>query len=395
MKKIKYLIILIIPLLSGCYNYRELDEIAITTAISIDYADNNYHVIAEVINPTKQQDASSANNSPFINYFATGSSLQEAFRNIVLDSPRQLYAPQLEMIIISEEVASNHLGEVLEFFSREPESRTEVKFLIARGEDSTKAITLQTLLTNLSSANTIESLIIQSDVLGLTTICTINDLLNMYLDPTLEIKLPGIIIYGDIEEGDEKENITTSVPKASSKIGSTAIFKDKKFLGYLEDNDSKMLNLITNDLKGTILNYDYQDSNVVLELYRINTDIKANIKDNEIDITIKGYSRIKEVNSNVNIKNKKEIENINNLLNNNLEKDISKSFNNIRDKYNTDVFNFRQIYYRENPNYYKENYRDKWYEEVFKDLKLNVKSDIKIYEKGNTLGGIEYESKNK
>lgn len=394
MKKIKYLILLI-PLLSGCYNYRELDDIAITTAISIDYIDNNYNVIAEVINPTKQQDASSANNSPFINYSASGSSLQEAFRNIVLESPRQLYAPQLELIVISEEVATNHLGEVLEFFSREPESRTEVKFLIARGEDSTKVITLQTLLTGLSSSNITKSLELQKNVLSLTTICTINDLLNMYLDPTLEIKLPTITIYGNEEKGSEKENVTTSVPKASSKISSTAIFKDKVFLDYLDNKDSTMLNLITNELQGTILNYNYQDSNVILELYRINTGTEVNVKDNKVTLNIKGYARIKEVNSNINIKDKKEIENINILLNSNIEKDVLNTFNNIRDKYNTDVFNFRQLYYKTDPTYYKENYKDNWYEQVFKDLTLEVKSSIKIYEKGNTLGGIEYESKNK
>ena len=57
MKKIKYYsLILLIPLLTGCYNYRELNELAITTSVSIDYSDNNFNVIAEVVNPTKQQD---------------------------------------------------------------------------------------------------------------------------------------------------------------------------------------------------------------------------------------------------------------------------------------------------------------------------------------------------
>ena len=126
MKKIKYLILLL-PLLSGCYNYRELNELGITTAISIDYKDNNFFVIAEVVNPIKQQDASSSNNSPFINYSSSASTLQDAFRNVVLESPRQLYAAQLEIIVLSEEVVSNHLEEVLEYFSRDPETRTETK----------------------------------------------------------------------------------------------------------------------------------------------------------------------------------------------------------------------------------------------------------------------------
>lgn len=162
MKKIKYLsILLIIPLLSGCYNYRELNELAITTALSIDYSDNNFNIIVEVINPTKQQDAVSANNSPFVNYYSSAPTLQDALRNVVIDSPRQLYAAQLELIILSEEAATNHMSEILEYFSREPESRTEVKFVIARDDDSTKAVTIQTLLTNFSSSNIKQSLELQ------------------------------------------------------------------------------------------------------------------------------------------------------------------------------------------------------------------------------------------
>ena len=244
MKRFKFLILLL-PLLSGCYNYRELNELGITTAVSIDYKDNNFYVIAEVINPIKQQDASSSNNSPFINYNSSSSSLQDAFRKVVLESPRQLYAAQLEIIVLSEEVVNNHLEEVLEYFARDPESRTEIKIIVAKTEDSTKAITLQTLLTSLSSSNIIKSLDLQSKVLGMAYPVTLNELLNMYIDPYLEVVLPSMTLYGNYEIGDEKENITTSSPKAIVKIDGSTITKDNKILGYLDLEESKILNLIS------------------------------------------------------------------------------------------------------------------------------------------------------
>ena len=395
MKKIKYLsILLIIPLLSGCYNYRELNELAITTALSIDYSNNNFNVIVEVVNPTKQQDAVSANNSPFVNYYSSAPTLQEAFRNVVIDSPRQLYAAQLELIILSEEAATNHMSEILEYFSREPESRTEVKFVIARGDESTKAVTIQTLLTSFSSSNIKQSLELQQKVLGLTPVYTLNELLNMYLDPTLEINLPSIIVYGDTEEGDEKENITTSTPKALTKVGSTAIFRDKDFLGYLTEEESKVHSMITGNTKESIINLDYEDDYSVFELYKIESDISPNIKDNKITLNISGKARIKEFHSNANITKAKEIDKLNKILNKHIEDAVKDNFNKIRKEYNTDIFGFRQSFYRENPDYYNTHYRDNWYESVFSKLSLEVKANIKLYEKGNTLGGIEYESKN-
>lgn len=393
MKKIKFLILLL-PLLSGCYNYRELNELGITTAVSIDYKDNNFYVIAEVINPIKQQDASSSNNSPFVNYNSSSSSLQDAFRKVVLESPRQLYAAQLEIIVLSEEVVNNHLEEVLEYFARDPETRTEIKIIVAKTEDSTKAITLQTLLTSLSSSNIIKSLDLQSKVLGMAYPVTLNELLNMYIDPYLEVVLPSMTLYGNYEIGDEKENITTSSPKAIVKIDGSTITKDNKILGYLDLEESKILNLINGKLKETIIKMNYYDGYIIFEPNRIKVSRELDIKNNIIKINISGYSKTKEIQSNINAKDPKEIEKLNKALNMELEKKITDTFNSIREKYSTDVFGFQELYYRTDYKYFKENCTN-WYEDIYPKIKLEVKANVRLYEKGSTLGGLRYERKNK
>lgn len=393
MKRIKFLILLL-PLLSGCYNYRELNELGITTAVSIDHKDNNFYVIAEVINPIKQQDASSSNNSPFINYNSSSSSLQDAFRKVVLESPRQLYAAQLEIIVLSEEVVNNHLEEVLEYFARDPEARTEIKIIVAKTEDSTKAITLQTLLTSLSSSNIIKSLDLQSKVLGMSYPVTLNELLNMYIDPYLEVVLPSITLYGNYEIGDEKENITTSSPKAIVKIDGSTITKDNKILGYLDLEEAKILNLINGKLKETIIKMNYYDGYIIFEPNRIKVSRELDIKNNIIKINISGYSKTKEIQSNINLKDPKEVEKLNKALNMELEKKITDTFNSIREKYDTDVFGFQELYYRTNYKYFKENCTN-WYEDIYPKIKLEVKANVRLYEKGSTLGGLRYERKNK
>ena len=393
MKRIKFLILLL-PLLSGCYNYRELNDLGITTAVSIDYKDNNFYVIAEVINPIKQQDASSSNNSPFVNYNSSSSSLQDAFRKVVLESPRQLYAAQLEIIVLSEEVVNNHLEEVLEYFARDPEARTEIKIIVAKTADSTKAITLQTLLTSLSSSNIINSLDLQSKVLGMAYPVTLNELLNMYIDPYLEVVLPSMTLYGNYEIGDEKENITTSSPKAIVKIDGSTITKDNKILGYLDLEESKILNLINGKLKETIIKMNYYDGYIIFEPNRIKVSRELDIKNNIIKINISGYSKTKEIQSNINLKDPKEVKKLNKALNMELEKKITDTFNSIREKYGTDVFGFQELYYRTNYKYFKENCTN-WYEDIYPKIKLEVKANVRLYEKGSTLGGLRYERKNK
>ena len=55
MKKKLFLIIFIF-LLTGCYNYKELNKIAIVSSISIDKKDNEYLVGAQVMNIKTKDD---------------------------------------------------------------------------------------------------------------------------------------------------------------------------------------------------------------------------------------------------------------------------------------------------------------------------------------------------
>lgn len=397
MNKLKYLILLIVPIiLSGCYNYRELNDLAITTAISIDYdkEEENFKIIAQVINPIKEQDATSSGEPSFINYDSTAKTIQEAFRLVILDSPKQLYGSQVQILILGENILDEHLPDVIDFFTREPELRSEFKVIIARGEESLDSISIQTLLNNLSSSNILDSLETQSEKLGLASISTLNEVTNMYLNPYLEIVLPSMTVEGSIDKGESKENLTTTSNNTTTKISTNAVFKDNKFLGYLTEEQSKMLNIIRGDVTDTIISMDIDDGYIVFEPNKLKTSPKVTSKENKVEITIEGLAKIKEVTGKVDLTSPKEIKSLQNSLNKYLEELVSKTFEEIRDKYNTDAFKFRDLYYKEDPKYFKENDNDNWYEETFQQLQLEVKSKIKLYEKGNTLGGIEYEREN-
>ena len=55
MKKIRLLLITILIFIStGCYNYRKLTKLAITSAIGINKTDDGYELIIQVINTQKQ-----------------------------------------------------------------------------------------------------------------------------------------------------------------------------------------------------------------------------------------------------------------------------------------------------------------------------------------------------
>ena len=397
MNKLKNIVILLVPLLlTGCYNYQELNDLAITTGVSIDYdkETEEFIVIAQVINPVKEQDAKSSNETSFINYESKGKSLREAIRTIVLDSPKRLYGSQLQILILSENVLYEKLPDVIDFFIREPELRPEFKIIIAQDKKALEGISIQTLLDDLSSSNILSSLETQSERIGITTVVSLNELTNMYLNPYLEIVLPSMIVKGNIEEGINKENLSTTKDETTIEIETTGVFKNNKFLGYLTEKESKTLNLIWGDIKNTIINMDIEDGFVVFEPNNIKAEVTAIPKENKVKMTISGLAKVKEITGLMDLNDTKEVQKLQKDFNKLTEDMVLETFNSIREKYNTDVFKFRDLYYKTDHKYFKNN-QTNWYEEVFPNLTLEVTSEIELYEKGNTLGGTKYERKNK
>ena len=215
----------------------------------------------------------------------------------------------------------------------------------------------------------------------------------MYLNPYLEIVLPSMIVVGDLEKGSEKENLSSTNSETSVEISTTGVFKDNKFLGYLTLEESKTLNLIRGDIKNTIINMNINDGFIVFEPNRIKVETEANVRDNTVNITAKGYAKVKEITGMADLTSSEEVKKLEKEFNKLTEEMVIKTFESIREKYNTDVFKFRDLYYKTDPKYFKENYNN-WYEDIFPNLKLEVKSEIKLYEKGNTLGGTKYEREN-
>lgn len=391
----KYLLLITLLLITGCTNYKELNNIAITTAISIDYniETKEYTLITQVVNSVNKKDTSTSNEPAFINFTTTSNSLSEAIAKITLESPKKLYTSQTQIIILSKEVIENKLDEVLDYLIRNPEIRGETLILLAPNKEDLKGITIQTLLDNLSSSNIVSSLK-ESEKEGYTTLITLNNLADMYLNHYKEIILPTLYVEGNINMADEEENKTTTNYKGTVKIGTLALFKGTTLTTYTNIEETKYLNIIRNKLKNTNITMPYKEGYIVFDLYDISSNNTPDIKNNEITLTIKGKAKTYEIITSTDIESTKEVQKIKKVFNKYIENNISDVFIKIRNNYNTDIFNFRDTYYKDNPKYLKKYYNN-WYQETFSNLKLKINSKIELYEKGKIKEEIKYAKENR
>ena len=197
---------------------------------------------------------------------------------------------------------------------------------------------------------------------------------------------------GNIDEGDEDENIDESMVDTSVVLGPLAIFKENKLIGYLSEEESLAYNIIRDNITNALITNKYGDDKyIVNEIIKSKTGLEVDAKNSKITITIKGNAAIKEVNyNNINLKDEKKVKKIEDDLNKEVEKLVKSSIKNITKKYNSDIFGFENLFYKEDYQYYKK-IKDEWNDKIFQNLKIEVDSKFEIVEQGNVLGGIKDE----
>ena len=384
MKKLDMIIIMLFSL-TGCYNYRELNDLGIVSGISIAKVDEGYELTVEVVNTKKETDASTGNETAFVIYKNTSDSLQEGFRRLINEAPKKMYGAQIELLILDESLAREDLKNIVDFLSRDPEVRSEFYVVISKNDEALKIISP---LVNLSSKNIVNSLKSTNTYMGFVNLVTYHELLSNFINPHIEIALPSIEMVGNEEVGENTENIETTTSEANNIISNMTVFKDGKMLGYLTEEESLGYNIIMNNSKTVLIRNEYDNGDFIInEIIDSSTEVLPNIKDKEITINIKGGASIAEVNYDINLESDKDIKKIEKKFNNNIEKLVLNTIDSTNNKYNSDIYGFRDLFYKSNPKKYKKLIKE-LEDDFLNELNIKVKSNIKIIEKGNLNGGI-------
>ncbi len=124
-------------LVSGCWDKRELNEVAVVIGVGVDLAPNGeFEVTAQVIKPTTQGANSGGGGSelPTWSISASGKTYTDAVSELNRISPRRLYWPHLQIVIFGQELAKSGIAPVLTWFERDRDSRSGTFVVVTRGK---------------------------------------------------------------------------------------------------------------------------------------------------------------------------------------------------------------------------------------------------------------------
>ncbi len=245
-------IILVMFVLSGMKNARQLNDLAIVSAIGVDINEKGEYIItSQVLNPKKENSSGSGSSSSkesadIVVYNSTSTTVQNAIRNIVEESPRKLYLAHMDLLLISEKVARQaNILDTLDFFIRNNEGSNDFMLVITKGTNPQKVLEILTPLETNPAKNIKDSITATNEYKGICTDKTLSENMSMFLKDGQGAVLTSIEVdYGNEETEnskvlEEENNKTKNDNNTEEKNPKDELNSEKKISTEIEENKSQ------------------------------------------------------------------------------------------------------------------------------------------------------------
>lgn len=385
MKKIKLLIFLFIPLLlTGCGNYRELNDLAITTGIAFDIKDNIYTVSYMIANSNKAETNDKSSEAKITVYEGSGNTISSAYMDLNNKNPKIPYISHLEVVVISEDLAKQGIIEALDFLMRNPESRKEFYIVISKGSDAGTVLKTLAPLESFPSQNIAELIKSNTEDQSTIIIQKYSELINKIIDVGIEASINGIEIEGNKEEGQKQESLEQSTPSATMKIDTLGLFKQDKLIGWANYEETVGINIINNDTGSILLEAKCNDKYMTSTLKEVKTtpEITFDGDTPKIKLKIKAAGSILEMQCQKNLEDVNVMKELETAFNEKLKSIIQSSLNLAQKEYKTDIFGFGNYIYKNNLKKWKKIEND-WNDKIFPEIEVDIDININLSNKGS------------
>lgn len=365
-----YLIVFTNLLLSGCFNYRDIDKVLFVTSVIVDIDNAKMPVVyVEAFKPTRGGKGESGKGER-ITFKGSGKTLFEVVRNLNLSSSYKLNYTQNRGIVFTEKAAQTCLSDFIDFFDRDQELVVRADLTVFKG-DPEKLINIK-IKSQEYIGLFIHDLIYNISSSSRGIIFSLNDFLNKSYTKNNTTMLTMIALNED---------------KADPKIelSNGAIIKDFKMVDTLDIKQAEGYNFLINNIRGGTLevaNPSVNEKFVTLEILKSKTDTKISYNGDLINVKKIVYAK-----TSVGETQEKFLFNKESLkqLEKNAESNIKIACNRIFEEYknkNLDIFNISDDFNRKYP---KEKVED-----VLAKSQLELEVHVSVEGSSDTTDFIPY-----
>ena len=371
-KKI-FILILVILLLTGCSDYRELTDMAIISNLGIDKVDEEFHITVQILNSkSNSNDDSKKNSSEVILYNSKGKTIHEALRNTSLESPKKLYVGHLESIIISERIAKSNISELFDFILRDPEITKDANILMIKDASINEVMSIITPLESIPAESIKSSIEVASKIQGSVNNIPFDEFAATIIETGIDPVIPLITI-----KENKSDNKEVNPEKRIVMSKELAMFSREKFVGYLNRDAAFGYNIALNNVN--------KNNYASIELVNNNSKLSYDVSKNTLSIKSTIVGSLSELNCNYNIKKESDVKKLEKKLEKRIEDMLNETIEYAKKYYKSDFLGIERYVLK---NDYK-HYKGKNYNDLRKNINSNIEVKVKFIQKGSIKKGDE------
>ncbi|HBW35227.1 Ger(x)C family spore germination protein [Desulfosporosinus sp. BICA1-9] len=362
--------ILLLAMLTGCWNRRELTALSIVQAMGIDRTENNeISLTFQLLLPGELKVKGGGGKGVSI-VTSTGETLFDALRNAALESDRKLYGGHIKVVVIGEEAAKAGIIPLLDFARRDHEWRELPYFFIARGGTAKDIIKGEHEQEKIP-AKAMESLAKATKATSKLPKVNLHEVLKTLSSKTTDMIAPGIQVI---------EKKIDNKTKKIIELDETAIFKKDKLVGWFDWTETRGLLWILGEVKSGIIVVESpkdEKKKVSLEILRASSKVKPEITDGKLMITVevKEEGNLGEQMSQVYLTKPDTFKELEEKQAAAIEDEINSALRKAQ-AWGVDIFQFGEAFHRKFPKEWPE-LKENWDEE-FKKLEVTVEVDANL-----------------
>lgn len=283
MKKL-ILILCVLIMCTGCWNYKELTELGIVSAMAISRKDDKYVIDIQLVNIVEAGDQGIP-ESPVTVMSGSGDTIADAIRSINMEVSKVFFSSNMEYMIIDKSVMDENLEEVLDFLARD--TKLSLNFLIATStQDEPKDVLSALSQFNLNPASNVSELIRRSEGrYGASTTITFKEYLAKHLANGVTPVIPNIHLVGKKSEAEDNETLKESDSNDYVEILNLVSFDQEGNLIELDTDESFGYNFLNNHIQNGAISSKCGEDYFTIQTLKSKIGF-GELKDNKLSVEI-------------------------------------------------------------------------------------------------------------
>ena len=359
----------------GCWDRREVVDLATVMGMAVDRAEEGgYRLSVQVVISGQFGGAgqsggggSKGGTKPVYVLSQKGSDLMDAYRRLQERLPRRLWFADNRVLIIGEAVAREGVTPVIDFFSRQRQTRLLSLVTVAPGEGR------RVLLAQPPLARVPAEGIRQVERLHTGVVVNMKDFLNMLAAEGAD----AVAARVEVAPADPRN------PQAAGevRVNGAAVFRGDRLAGWLSDAETRGLLWLRREFRqGVVTVPDPRgDGPVSVEITHAAVRVRPREEGNRIvmDMSVWADGELREVTGAIDLTRPQTIEGLQEALAGEIEDRIRATLRKTQGEFGADVLRFGEAVHRFLPTRWKQVKRA-WRQEFPRvDLKLSVRARIR------------------